>query len=58
LINKEVKDNAHNNDSQTTIKFERQADGSRGLSHNKEDKDTTLIRLQDGSQIVRLPQSD
>jgi hypothetical protein len=58
LINKEVKDNKSNNDSQTTIKFERQSDGSRWLSSNKEDKDKTLIRLQDGSQIVRLPQSD
>lgn len=58
LVNKEVKDNAHNNDSQTTIKFEKNQDGSRWISKDVKDTDITLIRLQDGSQIVRLPLPD
>lgn len=58
LINKEVKDNTQNNDSQTTIKFEKNQDGSRWISKDVKDTDTTLIRLQDGTQVVRLPLSD
>lgn len=58
LVNKEVKDNTNNNDSQTTIKFEKNQDGSRWISKDSKDTDTTLIRLQDGTQIVRLPLSD
>jgi len=58
LINKEVKNNTQNNDSQTTIKFEKNTDGSRWISKDGKDTDTTLMRLQDGSQVVRLPLSD
>lgn len=58
LVNKEVKDNTQNNDSQTTIKFEKNKDGSRWISKDAKDIDTTLIRLQDGTQVVRLPLSD
>lgn len=60
LVSKEVKENENNNDNQTIIKFEKKPDNSWELAQEKdpETQDKAMIRLQDGTQIVRLPQND